>query len=318
MVGTKIPILLCVSFSSLFAEIVTINLSGVTVGGDYTVVQNAYSGAYGAFPADFYSTGATSTVFGAGTAWTAQFTFDTASMPASVQSNITALNGADPITTFLTDSSTLQWAKATFTIGGFTFSTGADPLDIPPVAGADQFVSVTTPLNYTSRLAYGDTAFSAQGFHGYSSVTTGYSFLDQTIAPGNPSALDYGRYGALSFHVYQNELAGPLFTGSGIPTNFSFVDTDEAFQGTAWGFGFAGFSTFSNRYSTDGNGVLNIIANYTGAGGADLQVISAVTAGYTPADQGGDTGGEVPEPSSLAMGAAGLGLVAWARTRRAA
>jgi hypothetical protein len=314
MIGTKIPILICLSFSSLYASLITVNLSGVTSGGDYTVTQNAYSGAYSGFPVDYYSN-PTTTVFGAGTAWTAQFTFDTAQMPASILSSISGLNGADPITTFLTDSDVLQWATATFTIGGFTFTTGADPLDVPPTAGVDQFAAVFTPVSYGSRVAYGGTSFSAQGFHGYSSVQSSYSFLDQTVAPGNPSALDYGRYGALSFHVYQNDIAGPLFTGSGVPDNFSFVDTDVPFPGTAWGFGFAGFGSYTNRYSTV-DGALYVDASYLSAAGADLVVTSAVTSGYTPAADPGSDASAVPEPATMALGAIGAGLIALGRLRR--
>jgi hypothetical protein len=89
--------------------------------------------------------------------------YDTALMPASILSNITGLNGSDPITTHILDSASLQYATATFTIGGFTFNTAANAMDIPPAAGADQFTFINTPLAYSSRVAYGDaTNFNAR------------------------------------------------------------------------------------------------------------------------------------------------------------
>ena len=53
MVGTKLPILLALTIPSLSAELVTVNLSGVTTGGEYVVTQNAYSGLYSGLPSDF-------------------------------------------------------------------------------------------------------------------------------------------------------------------------------------------------------------------------------------------------------------------------
>ena len=52
----------------MFAEIVTVNLGGVTIGGNYTVVQNSYSGLFSGLPANYLTTGATTTILGAGTA----------------------------------------------------------------------------------------------------------------------------------------------------------------------------------------------------------------------------------------------------------
>jgi hypothetical protein len=129
------------------------------------------------------------------------------------------------------------------------------------------------------------------------------------VAPGNPSALNYGHFGALSFHIYQSDVMGPLFPG-GIPTNFSFVDTDQPWQGSHFGFGFAGFSSFLDQFTTD-NGNLMVDASYITASGADLTVLSAITDGYTP-----DEYDPVPEPSTLALSAVGVGVLAWRRSRR--
>ena len=57
MVGTRLPILLALTISSLSAELVTVNLSGVTTGGEYVVTQNAYSGLYSGLPASHYGYG---------------------------------------------------------------------------------------------------------------------------------------------------------------------------------------------------------------------------------------------------------------------
>ena len=315
MVGKKLTVLTCLSISSLAAEIVTVNLSGVTVGGNYTVTQNSYSGLYSGLPGDYFSTGATTTVFAAGTPWTAQFTFDTALMPSAIQSNVSGLNGADPITTHLLDSPTVQFAKAIFSIGSFNFSTAASPLDVPPtVVPPDQTEGIGSPLSYSSRLAYGATNFAAEGFHGYSGLQSSYSLTDLSSTPGNPSTVDYSRFGALSFHIYQNDIVGPLFQGAGIPTNFSFVDSDVPFQGSQYGFGFAGFTSSADHFSTV-NGALNLSANYILASGADLAVASAVTSGYHPVDID-PSPASVPEPSTLILGGVGLALIALGRRGR--
>ncbi len=314
MARTKLPLLLCVSVSSMFAEIVTVNLSGVTIGGNYTVVQNSYSGLFSGLPANYLTTGATTTILGAGTAWTAQFTYDTLLLPGSVQTNVSGLNGADPITTHQSNSAALQWTTATFTIGGFTFTTAASAADIAPTpAPPDQSGSITTPVSYGSRIAYGDTAFGAQGFHGFSSVQSGYTFLDLSTALPNPSASDYGRTGALSFHIYQANDQGPLYTGGGIPSNYSWADTDLPSSGSHYGFGFAGFSSYQDHFTTSASGDLNVSASFYTASGADLVVTSAVTAGYRPTDFDPTP---VPEPSNLILGGIGAALIGWARYSR--
>ena len=243
----------------------------MTTGGEYVVTQNAYSGLYSGLPSDFGWPGdpssAHATTFAAGTARTAQFMYDSAMMPPSILSNITGLNGSDPITTHILDSASLQYATAIFTIGGFTFNTAANAMDIPPTAGADQFTFINTPLAYSSRVAYGDAAnFNAQGFHGYPGVETGYSFNDNTVSPANPSTLNYYHKGALSFHIYQDNAEGPLFTGSGIPTSFSFTDTGVPFPASHYGYGFAGFYNSLESYRKV-NGELLLTTSYLTGGG---------------------------------------------------
>jgi hypothetical protein len=238
--------------------------------------------------------------------------YDTALMPPSILSNITGLNGSDPITTHILDSASLQYATATFTIGGFTFNTAANAMDIPPTAGADQFTFINTPLAYSSRVAYGDaTNFNAQGFHGYSGVETGIPSMTTRVAC-QPQHAELLPQRCIELSHLPGQRRGPAVHRFWHPDELLLYRHGSSVPRQPLWLWLAGFYNSLESY-TKVNGELLLTTSYLTGGGADLIVTSAVTAGYHPADTDPSA---VPEPPTLALAAIGSALVAVRRLRR--